>query len=64
MWSGVTIIARGVPVDLFEQLAEFAERLAGGRGRYLGVDLHGDGDLAVPQDLHGNTWMDFEGGEE
>jgi hypothetical protein len=43
-----------------EPLTEFRWRLAG-RGRDdLGVDLHRDGDLAVPQDLHGDTRMDIE----
>jgi hypothetical protein len=35
-----------------EPLAELAERLASGSRRDLGIDLHGDRDLAVPQDLH------------
>src|SRR5437879_10855136 len=33
-----------------EPLAELPERGAGGGRGYLGVDLHRDGDLAVPQD--------------
>ena len=35
----------------------------GGRGN-LGVDLHRDGDLAVPQDAHGDTRMDVERGQQ
>jgi hypothetical protein len=57
------IASTSTNADRLTGLPNTYERLAGGRGRYLGVDLHGDGDLAVPQDLHGNTWMDFEGGE-
>jgi hypothetical protein len=43
-----------------EPLTEFRQRFAG-RGRDdLGVDLHRDGDLAVPQDLHGDTRVDIQ----
>jgi hypothetical protein len=38
-------------------LSELLERSAGGGRRYLGVDLHRDGDLAVPQDLHRHARM-------
>jgi len=31
---------------------------------HLDVDLHGGGDLAVPQDLHGDAWMDFKRGKQ
>ena len=31
---------------------------AGGSRGCLGVDLHRDGALAVPQDLHGHAWVD------
>ena len=41
-------------------LPEFPERFEGGGRRDLSVDLHRDGDLAVPQDLHGNTRMHIE----
>ena len=34
---------------------------AGGSRGYLGVDLHRDGALAVPQDLHGYAWVDVAG---
>jgi hypothetical protein len=30
----------------------------------LGVELHGDGDLAVPQDLHGDPRVNLQGGQE
>ena len=40
-----------------EPLAEFLQRVAGGSRGNLGADLHRDGDLAVPQDLHGYTRM-------
>jgi len=36
-------------------LAELLERVPGGSGGDLGVDLHRDRDLAVPQDLHSYT---------
>ena len=35
-----------------QPLAELVERITGGGRGYLGVDLHRDGDLAVPTDLH------------
>ena len=34
--------------------------ITGGSRGYLGVDLHSDGDLAVPQDLHGHARVDIE----
>jgi hypothetical protein len=40
--------------------AELLERVAGGSRGDLGVDLHRDGDLAVPQDLHGHARVDIE----
>ena len=33
-------------------MSELAERFAGGGRGYLCLDLHRDGDLTVPQDLH------------
>ena len=41
-----------------ELVAELAERFACRRGHDLGVNLHRDGDLAVPQDLHGHARVD------
>ena len=47
-----------------QPLAELLERITGvGRG-YLGVDLHRDGDLAVPQDLHRYARMHVESGQQ
>jgi hypothetical protein len=43
-----------------ELVAEFAERFAGRRGHDFGVDLHRDGDLAVPQDLYGHARVDIK----
>jgi hypothetical protein len=37
--------------------AELPECAAGGSRGNLGVDLHRDGDLAVPKDLHGHPGM-------
>lgn len=40
--------------------AQALERAAGlGRGD-LAVDIHGHGDLAVPQDLHCHSWVDVQ----
>lgn len=36
-------------------MSELAERFAGGGRGYLCLDLHRDGDLTVPQDLHGDA---------
>jgi hypothetical protein len=36
----------------------------GGNGGSFGVDLHRDGDLAVPQDAHGDSRMDVERGQQ
>lgn len=46
-----------------QPLPELLERIAGCGRRYLGVDLHRDGDLGVPQNLHRNARMYVEGGE-
>jgi hypothetical protein len=47
-----------------QPLAEPAERVSGsGRGN-LGVDLHRDRDLAVPQDLYRHARVDIEGGQQ
>ena len=43
-----------------EPVAELTQRVTGGIGRYLGVDLHGDGDLAVPKDVQGRTRTQVE----
>ena len=44
-------------------LCKLAERLAGGGRGYLGVDLHGDGDL-VAEDLHRRTRVHDRGSQE
>jgi hypothetical protein len=49
---------------LCEPAAELAERVPGGFGRCLGVDLHRDGDLAVSQNAHGHAGVDVEGGQQ
>jgi len=43
-----------------EALAEQFERVAGGLGWGLAVDVHGDSDLGVPQDLHGDPGVDIQ----
>ncbi len=45
-------------------LAKPLERVPGGGRGDLGVDLHRHGDLAVPQDLHGYTWVYVQGGKQ
>jgi hypothetical protein len=40
------------------------ERLQGVRVGDLGVDLHRDVDLRMPQDAHRDSGMDVEGGEQ
>ena len=54
---------RGLGVRV-EPLAELLERLAGGGRGDLGVDLHRDGDLAVPQDLHREARVHVERGQQ
>jgi hypothetical protein len=43
-----------------ELVAELEERLACRRGHDFGVDLHRDGDLAVPQDLYGHARVNVQ----
>jgi hypothetical protein len=50
---------RGLGVRV-KPLSELLERLAGGSRGDLGVDLHRDGDLAMPQDLHREARMHVE----
>ncbi len=51
-------------MSVAQPLAELAERLPGrGRG-HLGVNLHRDRGLAVPQDLHGYAGMHVQGGQQ
>jgi len=45
-------------------LCELAERIAGGGRGNLGVDLRGDRDRAVSQDLHGRARTHVEGGPQ
>jgi hypothetical protein len=45
-------------------LAQLAKRFAGGLGRCLCIDLHRDGNLAMPQDAHRHTGMDVEGSQQ
>lgn len=47
-----------------EPVAELAERVTSGIRRGLGVDLHRDGDLAMPQDAHRHTRVDVERGQQ
>jgi hypothetical protein len=47
-----------------ELVAELEERLACRRGHDFGVDLHRDGDLAVPQDLYGHARVNVQGGQQ
>src|SRR5215475_2790047 len=46
--------------SIIKPLSELPKRLTSGGWRDLGVDLHRDGDLAMPQDLHGNPRMHVE----
>jgi hypothetical protein len=43
-----------------EALAQALQRLLGGLGRDLAVNVHRDRDLAVPQDLHCDPRVDVE----
>ena len=47
-----------------ELVAQALERRAGHFVGYLGVDLHRDGDLGVPEDCHRYAWMHVEGGQQ
>jgi len=47
-----------------EPLPELPERVAGSSRGHFGVDLHRDGDLAGPQDLHGDPWVNVKGGQQ
>jgi hypothetical protein len=46
-----------------ELVAELAQRFVCRRGHESGLDLHRDGELAVPQDVHGHARVDVEGGQ-
>jgi hypothetical protein len=47
-----------------EALAELPERGSRGWRGHLRIDLHGQGDLAVTQDLHGDPRVDLDGGKQ
>ena len=61
--SAATVSCAAAP-SCTEPLAQLLERVASGSGGHFGVDLHGDGDLAVPQDLHGHARMDVKRREQ
>ena len=58
-WCSSKVQQRG---SLAEPLPEFHEGVAGGGRGDLCVDLHRQGDLAVPQDLHRDARVHVEGG--
>jgi len=45
-------------------LAELLERVPGGGGGDLGVDLHRDSNLAVSQDLHSYARVHVQGSKQ
>src|SRR5579862_8947121 len=47
-----------------QPLPELLERVAGGGRGNLGIDLHRDSNLAVPEDLHRYARMHVEGGQQ
>jgi hypothetical protein len=57
-------IGKGQQPLSVELLAEARQRCACLFGGDLGVDVHGHGDLAVPEYLHGDARVDIERGEQ
>ena len=62
-WCSSKVQQRSLGIRV-EPLTELLKRLAGGRRGNLGIDLHRDGDLAVPQDLHREARVHVERGQQ
>ena len=60
----VILVQQSRQKSVTQPLAKLAERVAGRGRRHLGIDLHRDRNLAVPQDLHGHAGMHVQGGQQ